>query len=141
MFFASIFALGQFVPETIPGSNDIKRVINLYKETLFKNRNIQSENTCIEEYSLYGSTYLLISGGEGLEIDNTPLLVKPLYGGQAKEICNLYPNEDYIEGKNIIDVFRGCILTRIKFFHEAQFVRIIWKKFPEAEYWKPKISY
>ncbi len=138
IIFSINFSYGQFVPER---KISPERLINFFIKDLSR-KEIRSYNTSIQKYSLFGREYYLIYGEEGLEIDNKPLLVVSEDNQEGfKDLGNLYPERDYYENVNYINVFMGCTLQRVKFFHEAEFKGFIWKKFPNSDYWKPQINY
>ncbi len=136
--FSFDFAFGQiqYSPE---------KCISFWKAELSK-KEIQSMNTSIQEYSLFGERYFLVAGEEGFNIDPRPLLVKPVDNKLGFiEIQNLYPEPGNaapdselikeMRKKNTIEILRGCFVVRVHFFSEAKLIGFIWKKFPNADYW------
>ncbi len=102
---------------------------------------ITSENSSIAEYRLQGKTYFLIHGEEGKKIDDHPLLVKVI-GDCWKIIKNFHDFHYDPTGQNyIIDVAVGDVTKKVDFYKEAKFISYIFEKFPNNQFWKPKVTY
>jgi hypothetical protein len=119
--------------------------ITFYKYML-SDRHIMSPNTSIEEWKFLGNVYYIIRGEVGTDIDNWPLLIKPLPNGCWKAIKNFRTGYYDPTGQNfIISVRYGCVVEEVNFFDNtngkgAEFIGYVWKKFPNHACWKQNIQ-
>lgn len=122
--------------ECVPGKN----AFTYWTQKLMDPR-IISSNTSIDEYQLEGGSYFLIRGEEGQKLDGWPLLIK-VSGSCWKVIKNFQDFHYDPTGQNyLVDVAVGDVIKRVDFYREAKFISHIWKKFPDNDFWKPKIYY
>ncbi|MEI6352631.1 MAG: hypothetical protein WCO35_01715 [Candidatus Nomurabacteria bacterium] len=139
--FSSYGQAGMFNP-TICSTKINQNSLSYWIEVLSK-ADIITENTSVDEYQLFGFTYYLVYGENHKGADIRPLLIFPVKNGCWKEIGNLdlvrgnlSPDMwEYANRNNYIEVAQGCVITKVNFFYEARFIRSLWKKFPNANYW------